>query len=177
MRHDRGDAESGVGLEVGGSLRYVNPARGLTLEGRGRMLVTHQDDYDEWGIGGLIRIAPGAGGRGLALNVEPTWGEAASGVHRLYAEGTAPGAAPHAAASATGRLDAELGYGLPIAGSRVVTPFGGFSMSGDGARRYRVGGRLAVSPSFVLSLAGERLESTAATNAEHGVMLQGVARW
>ena len=43
LRHDRGDAETGFGLEVGGRVRYADPAWGLTVEGTVRGLLAHED--------------------------------------------------------------------------------------------------------------------------------------
>ena len=64
LRHDGGDGETGNSLEVGGGLRYAAPASGLTIEGRARTLLHHSGDYEEWGVSALVRIAPGAAGRG-----------------------------------------------------------------------------------------------------------------
>ena len=41
---DSDDAETGFGVELGGSLRYSDPARGLTMEAKARALLTHEDD-------------------------------------------------------------------------------------------------------------------------------------
>ena len=59
LRQDGGDGVTGGGLEIGGSLRYRDPAAGLTVEGGGRVL-TGQVDYREWGLGGSVRLDPGA---------------------------------------------------------------------------------------------------------------------
>ena len=72
LRHDWGDAETGFGLELGGRVQYADPSLGLTIEGAVRGLLAHEDsDYGEWGASGSLRIAPGAGGQGLALAREP----------------------------------------------------------------------------------------------------------
>ena len=84
---DGGDGATGSGMEIGGSLRYLNPAAGITVEGRGRVLVAHGGNYEEWGIGGLIRFDPGAQGRGLSVSVQPTWGPSASGIDQLLNDG------------------------------------------------------------------------------------------
>ena len=61
-------------------------------------------------------------------------------------------------AQAPGRVDAEAGYAMgAFGGSGVITPYGGFSMSGD--RRYRAGWRLRLGDSFNLSLEGDRTEN------------------
>ena len=33
LRHDWGDAETGLGIEVGGRVQYADPTLGLTVEG------------------------------------------------------------------------------------------------------------------------------------------------
>ena len=86
MRNDGGDGETGTGIEAGGALRYADAASGLTVEGRVRTLLSHSGDYEETGVSGVVRLAPGASGRGLALAVEPAWGLTANGVRRLWGE-------------------------------------------------------------------------------------------
>ena len=65
-------------VELG--LRYQNPTSGLTVEARGRTLIAHGADYEEWGIGGLMSLDPGADSRGISLSLGPAWGEPQSGV-------------------------------------------------------------------------------------------------
>ena len=51
LRHDGGDAETGTGVEVGGSLRYADAASGLSFEARGRTLIAHEaSGFEEWGV-------------------------------------------------------------------------------------------------------------------------------
>ena len=72
LRNDGGDAETGFGLELGGELRYADPARGLTVELRGRDLLMLQDgDYRERGAAGAILPDPGAEGLGLSISMHP----------------------------------------------------------------------------------------------------------
>ena len=182
VRHDGGDAETGTGLEVGGGVRYVYPAWGLTLAANGRVLITHQDlGYDEWGAGGSLRVDPGAPGRGLALDVNSSWGNAASGVARLWALPDASELANDRAVATTvtaGRLDAEIGYGLG-AGDAVVTPYAGFTLDEGGDRAYRLGSRLSLGPSFSLSLEADRRERVGVEGVapDMGVTLNGTVRW
>ena len=138
LRHDWGDAETGFGLELGGRVRYADPALGLTIEAAVRGLLAHEDDdYQEWGASGSLRLAPGAGGQGLALTLAPTWGATASGVNGLWSRQTTAGLAPQGGTQAqAGRLNAQVGYGLwlPSTGG-LVTPFTGVSVTdGDGWR-------------------------------------------
>ena len=73
MRYDGGDTESGLGMEAGGGLAFVDPNRGLTIRVHGRTLLTHeQSGYEEWGLGGSIDFNPGGDGRGLSVGLRPT---------------------------------------------------------------------------------------------------------
>ena len=174
VRRDGGDAERGVGFEVGGAVRYVNPSIGLTVEITARRLMAHQQSgYSEWGAGGSLQFAPGGSDRGFSAKLGSSVGTAASGVEGLWAMGDARGLA--GGARAPGRLDAEAGYAMgAFGGSGVITPYGGFSMSGD--RKYRAGWRLSLGDSFNLSLEGDRTENPDAPS-RHGVALRGSLRW
>ncbi|MDE0386049.1 MAG: autotransporter outer membrane beta-barrel domain-containing protein, partial [Defluviicoccus sp.] len=92
LRSDGGDGETGGGVETGGGMRYADPASGLAAELRGRTLLVHGGDYEEWGVAGSLSFDPGAAGRGLAIGVAPGWGRTASGARRLWEAGIAPGA-------------------------------------------------------------------------------------
>ncbi len=180
LRHDGGDGITGTGIEIGGSLRYRDPATGLTIEGNGRVL-TGQDEFREWGLGGSVRLHPGAEGRGLSFSLVPTWGETSSGVARLWDQDVAELASDDTAANDNVpqmRLDSELGYGFgALGGHGLLTPYGGFSLAGEGSQRYRIGGRFEIGSSLNLSLEGERREPANDAAAEHGVMLRMQASW
>ena len=75
LRHDGGDAESASGVELGTGTSWSDPSRGLGSDLRLYGLVAHEDGgYDEWGVSGSLRMAPGASGRGLSLFMTPSWG-------------------------------------------------------------------------------------------------------
>ncbi|MCY4589490.1 MAG: autotransporter domain-containing protein [Alphaproteobacteria bacterium] len=169
MRHDGGDGETGNGVETGGGVRYADAASGLTLEGRALTLLAHSGDYEEWGVSGLVRLDPGAGGRGLALSAQPAWGRTASGVQRLWEAGATGEAVPddHAA----GRLNARLAYGIG-AGRGVLTPYTDVSLSVEGLRHLSLGGRLDIGPSVRMILEGVH-SRRARGAADRGVMLRG----
>ncbi len=180
LRHDGGGGITGTGIEIGGSLRYRDPAAGLTIEGNGRVLAG-QSDYREWGLGGSLRLDPGAEGRGLSFSLFPAWGETSSGVDRLWDQDVAELATDDGAANENVpqmRLDSEFGYGFGAFGGRgLLTPYGGFSLAGEGSQRYRIGGRFEIGSSLSLSLEGERLEPVNDAAAEHGMMLRGQMRF
>ena len=162
LRYDEGDGAAGAGLELGGELRYEHPGLGLTVAGQGRLLAAHEAAYEEWGVGGLLRLELGAGGEGLRLSVEPGWGVTASGTRELWEHGVpeqAPAALAAGSTAAGGRLEAELGYGLPAFDGRgMLTPYGGLTLGADERRDYRAGARLELE-AFELRLEGTRRES------------------
>ena len=178
LRYDEGDGAAGAGLELGGELRYEHPGLGLTVAGQGRLLATHQAAYEEWGVGGLLRLELGAGGEGLRLSVEPGWGVTASGTRELWEHGVledAPGALAAGSTEPGGRLEAELGYGLPAWDGRgLLTPYGGLTLGADERRDYRAGARLELE-AFELRLEGTRRERAGA-GADHELTLRGGLR-
>ena len=180
-RWDGGDGETGAGMELGGGVEWTLPSRGLSVEARGRALVAHQGDVEEWGVSGTARLSPGSGGRGLSLALSPRWGASESGLARLWDEGMTGRASPGAAADAdadtdTARLDAEVGYGIGFwEGSGLATPHAGVGYGNDGERRYRLGTRFAFGPDVAVGLQAERKEGTA--TPEHGAGLELRLRW
>ena len=160
LRHDSGDGLTGTGVEIGSGVRYTDPNQGLTLEGQARVLLDHEDDYDEWGIQGEIRVDPGPGGHGLSLSLTPSWGLPASTVGQLWSwDGSTdlPGARP----SMTGRLNATLGYGLPaLGGLGLWMPYADISLVNKGGMDFRLGSRFEVIESLSLGVEGGLLGDT-----------------
>ena len=183
LRHDGGDAETGTGVELGAGVSYQDPSSGLSVEAKARMLVAHADsDYEEWGVSGSVRLAPGERGRGLSFSLAPTLGAASSAAERLWGARDAGGLAPDGTFEAGRGLAGELGYGLALFGDRFTgTPNLGFGLS-DNARDWRIGWRLTSAvpgdPGFQIDLDATRREA-ANGNAPpgHGVMLRGAVRW
>ena len=161
LRHDGGDAETGTGIEIGGSLRYAS-AWGLSIEASLRGLVAHEDaDYREWGASGALRYDPGRQGRGLTAAILPTWGMAASGVEGLWDPAGARAMAPVGgvpANAAAGRMDAELGYGLvAFGGHGLLTPYARVALVESADQAWHLGTRLTLAQSLNFSLeAGHR---------------------
>ena len=184
LRHDGGDAETGLGVEVGGGLAFTDPSSGLTAELTGRALVAHaDDDYREWGVGGSLVLDPGAQGRGFSFVLRPAWGAEASAAERLLGGDPLTNlAANDDDNEPQGRLDAELGYGLPAFGGRFTgTPHAGFTL-GESAREFKLGWRLAPTTGkgldFDLGLEATRREAANdGGEAEHGIGLKLNARF
>ena len=177
LRRDGGDAERGIGMEARAGIRYTAP--GMTIEASAHSLFGHQRrEYEEWGASGSIRMAPGTSGRGVSLTVAPSWGAAASGVDRLWSIQDTSRLTPNSDPEPGGRLEAEIGYGMGMPGGRgVLTPYTGLSLSNDGERTYRLGGRWNVGPAFSINLEGDRREHADDGSPEHILMLRGTMRW
>ena len=177
IRYDGGDGDTGLGAELDGELGWSVPARGVTLRANGHVLLAHQSDLKEWGVGGLIRydIPGSAEGRGLSLRLQPSYGtESDSGqlwehqVTELESESDdAPGA----------RLAMGLDWGrAALSGRGLLTPYGNLELSEDGARVYRLGSRLEIGPAIHIDLGGDRKE-TADEAPEHGIDLAVRVSW
>ena len=177
LRHDGGDAETGTGLEVGAGLRYL--AGVLTIEAQVRTLLAHEaGGYEEWGVSGAIRLSPDASGLGASLTVLPAWGVPSGGVAQLWSHSDASAlVSKSAAAPAAGRLDAELGYGLPaLRGRGVLTPYARLALlEGDG-RSWHLGTRLALDSSLNLSLEGSS-RRVAGGETVHDLALRASVPW
>ena len=175
-RYDGGDGDTGSGIEAGGGLRYHDPARGLTVEGRVRTLLHHNGDYKEWGLGGLVKFDPGKSGRGLSVSVRPVWGQADSGVQRLWDSGVTLGAAD---SSDSARVHARVAYGIGTdtwAGAGILTPYTDVSLSRDGSRRLGIGGRFDIGSQVRMGLEGVHSQP-AGGEADHSILLRGELYW
>ncbi len=173
MRHDGGDAETGLGLEVGGGLGYTDPDEGLALETSARRLLVHRDSgYEEWGVGGSFRLyPPGELGRGLSLRLQSSYGVVESGVDRFWVPQGVDWS-QRSPAEQGGLFNAELGYGLGALGG-LVTSYADVGWSDRGTRTYRLGWRLSVEPSLRVEVAGGRCEYVAARSG-YEIRLRGI---
>ena len=179
-RYDGGDGQTGAGLETVAGLRYTSER--LEFEVRGRWLAAHAaEGYEEYG--GLARLAvkPRADGTGWQMDVAPRWGAAQGagllgGGAALLDGGAMPGAGLGGVQSATPRalsLESQVGYGVGVLdGYGVLTPYGGFALTGQETRQYRLGARLEVAERLNLSLEGIRREAARQQPANQGVQLQ-----
>ena len=89
------------------------------------------------------------------------------------------GLAPGGVANGT-RLDAEVGYGLPVGSRFVGTPTFGVGTSAYG-RDYRVGYSLGVmngeGTAFELGVDAQRRESPMGDGADNGVLARASVGW
>ena len=168
VRHDGGDGATGAGLELAAGLRYSSPADGVTVEARGRWLAAHRSSLEEWGAGGMVRVDPGAAGRGLSFSLAPSFGGArvAGALWERGVDREAQGAR-----NPTARLDAKLGWGFAAFGG-LLTPWGAAKLAGEEAHGLLVGASLAFGPAFALSVEGGRRAA-----ADDAVTLRGDLRF
>ena len=193
-RLDGGDAETALGVDLGGGLGFAAPKQGLALDLKARGLVAHEaSGFREWGASASLTWDPRPEtDRGLALTLRQSWGGSpAGGMDALLGRETLAGvaASPGSGAGASdnggdtpsaGRLEAELGYGIAMFGGGFTgTPYLGFGLT-DGGRDYRLGWRLNPAGrgdrGLALDLEATRREGADA-DAEHGVMLRATIRW
>ena len=180
-RQDGGDGLTGTGLEVAGGLRHGAP--GIDVELRGRWLAAHtQENTEERGVSLTVRMLPKDRGRGLSLSLSPRWGAGTGGADALW-RNEIPKGAPGAGSSRAGRLEGEVGYGLPLFGDRFTgTPNLGFGLSNGGARDYRIGWRLTSAvrgdPGFRVDLDAARREAgNGGEEPAHEAMLHAAVRF
>jgi opacity protein-like surface antigen len=148
-------ADSGIGFEIGGGVRYANPAHHLTAEVYSRTLLSHAaDGLRNWSASGSLRYDPRSGSaQGPYLTVAssrgsgPLGGPAAPGLADLI------GAVAQTSGDAAWGLSTEFGYGVLMPGGAATgTPWAGLSLM-HGVPEYRIGYRLKYDTGLHLSLA------------------------
>ena len=164
LRRDGGDAETGAGVDVAASLIASDPLTGLSVDVRVRTLLVHQDEgFRERGVSVSFSYDPTPQTPlGFTARVAPSWGgQAMSGADALWGRDTMEGLGAGGPGSGD-RIDAELGYALPVGSRLVGTPRFGVTTSEYG-RGYRLGYSLAVvqggAMSFQFGLDAQRRES------------------
>ena len=182
LRRDGGDAETGAGVDIGGGLIVSDRSTGLSADVRVRMLLAHQDEgFRERGLSVSFSFDPTPSTPlGFMAKVTPSLGgQAAGGAQALWGQETMAGM-PQGGVASGNRLEAELGYGMPVGSRLVGMPRFGIGTSEYG-RDYRLGYGLTVAQSgamsFELGIDAARRESPVQGGAEHGVQGRLTARW
>ena len=160
LRRDGGDGQTGSGMEVGGRIAWTALGSRLRMEARAHALLDGPDGMQEWGAGGFLELDPGANGTGLSMKLAPSWGPAFSGVGQTW-EQNPVAASPHRPPSLPrqSRLEAEIGYGIPVGELGLLQPFGAVQPGGGGgaSHLYRLGGRFRARPDLGLGVGVEAL--------------------
>ena len=170
LRHDSGDAETGLGIEAGARIRYT--AGRLAIEGAARTLLVHEaSGLREWGASATLRLNPSTGGHGLSMRLAPTWGAPQSAMGQLWSVDTPNGLARDQTFEPDHAIAAEVGYGLDLGHAPgVLTPYTGITVGN--ARSMRTGARWRVSERAALSIEAARWESSGADTAKSSIRLE-----
>ncbi len=169
VRQDGGSAETGTGLELGGGVRFANPAWHLRGEVRTQGLVMHTaDGFTEWGFSGSMQM--GSSTEGLMMLVRPSWGRGQG--MSMYRQQTildvvSVGRNMH-------RTELELGYGIPWkdGAARSVV---GMTQLPQGTM-YRLGGELRPRDWLSFSVYG-LAHGREAVLGDIGVNVQGMLQY
>ena len=151
-------------MDLGGGLIVSDALTGLSADVRVRMLLVHQDQgFRDRGVSLSFGYnSTPSTPLGFMAKLTPSWGgQATSGAQALWGRETMAGVADGGPA-AGGRLEAELGYGMPVGGRLVGMSSFGIGASGHG-RDYRLGYGLTVAQGgamhFDLGVYANRRES------------------
>ena len=181
-RRDGGDAETGLGIELGGGVSWTDAGLGVSLDLSGRRLLVHDDDdLADRGVSLVVTFDPDpASGRGPTISMKQDLGGAASGgIDALFAHdpledraGGDPGV----------RRTLEAAWGLPAFGGRFTgSPHAGLSTAGD-ARDWTLGWRLEPegerpgTPDLTFGTTAVRREDGDG-QATHSVGVEAGIRW
>ena len=182
LRQDGGDAETGAGADVAASLIASDPLTGLSVDVRVRTLLVHQaQGFRERGVSLSFSYDPTPSTPlGFTARVAPSWGgQAMSGADALWGRDTMEGLGAGGPGSGD-RIDAELGYALPVGSRLVGTPRFGVTTSEYG-RDYRLGYSLAVvqggAMSFQFGLDAQRRESLLQEKPDHSLVGRLTVGW
>ena len=184
VRRDGGDAETGFGADLGGGLALRLPVTGFTMDLAARGMLAHEaSGFGERGASAAVGYDPDPSSPlGLRVAVRQGWGAASTGgAHALLARPTLAGLGDQRAAFASARrLEASVGYAMPVFGGRFTgTPELGLALS-EGARDWRLGwqlGRLARGADGAVDLGVAATRREAAGAPVHGLSLGGSLHW
>ena len=180
-RWDGGDAETGLGAEVGGSLAYAHTGLGLAVDARGRYLVAHRESaFEEWGGSLTATLDPGQAGVGPSLRLTPGWGAEGSRIAQIWDGAevlrSKRGVGGRSRGLSPDRFALDAGYGLTSGARGLLTPYAGLSITRPSMRGYKAGARLEVGEQLDMGVEGRR-SRWAAGGARNEVMLHVRVRW
>ena len=182
LRHDAGHAETGSGVDVGGGLVVSDPSTGLSADVRVRMLLAHEaEGFRERGVSVSLAYNPTPSTPlGFVARGAPAWArQATGGAEALWGRDTMARMA-HGGFAAGNRLDADVGYGLPVGRRFVGTPTVGFGTSEHG-RDYRLGYTLGMLHNetlrFELGVDAQRRESPLTGGTSNGLLGRASVGW
>ena len=184
VRHDGGDAETGFGTDIGASLVWTDPNRGLSLELRGRGLLTHDaKGFRDQGVSGSFGWDPDpSSDRGWSFGLSQMMGASATGgvdallspdASQVFGMSNTAGSVDESGLESR-RLEMGLGYGYQVLGGRyTLIPELAVGLT-DTGREFRQGWSLIRtgqgSGSFEVNLEFHRSETEGGeTRPENGI--------
>ena len=177
VRYDKGDAEEGGGIELGGGFRFFDPSLDMVIDVNARGLLLHEESrFSEMGVSGSAHFTWGTRKRGLSVRVGSSWGDAASGAERLWSQVLHGESWPRAYRVKAHVLKPKWATGWTRPAAALIKPYAGLALSDRGSQTYRLGGRLRVGDRVSLRLEGDRRERVGG-DASHGIGLFGSIRW
>ena len=179
-RYDGGDAETGLGVELGGGMVWSAPQRGITLDVGGRTLLLHAaEGMKDWGVSASLIFDPNPETeRGLSVSLGQEWGgQATDGLDALFAANPLE---QRSGVEGTSHWSLKAAYGFPVfAGHFTGSPYLGLGI-GSGLRDYSIGWRLtpetAAQQDISLDLKATRSEDDGA-RPDHGVGFELRRNW
>ena len=156
-RFDGGDADRGAGVETGFRLGYLDANNGLDVVMLGRVLVVHESDYRDWGLGVQASWDPGEKQRGFRVSVTSTRGQDGVGRTTLWNNAnmvTRPPGMGAMGMSSQSRMEIEVAYygGLKTLGlPGLLTPYSRLRWAGQG-RELAWGTAWSLPPRLQLAL-------------------------
>ena len=181
VRRDGGDAEVGAGLDVGGGLVLADGPSGLQVDVRIRRLVMHEvDGFAEHGFSVAVSYDPRpTTPLGLRATVAPAWGgDSRSSAEALWAADAMRQAGYREPAG--NRVDAQIGYGLPLGSRLVSTPQVGVTTSRWGRDLrlgYAVGTLTREDVSVDVGVDAQVRENPLLGGADKGVLARAAIGW
>ena len=184
LRHDGGDGEDGMGIELGVGVAYQSHDNALTFDFSGRSVaINSNSDFREWSVSTSLMYDPRPNtDRGLAVALNQSTGTGLAGdVDSLMNTAAAEDFVQQQDPMKSGSLQAEAAYGVPAFGGRMTSaPLVGYSLSDD-VQETKIGWRLTPERpkwgSFELATEVTRSDPANDDDSEYALGVQSVMQW
>ncbi len=180
VRYDHGDAETGLGIDAGGSIVWSNPKSGFDLSLKGRTLISHKDkNYRDTGFSvSLDYDSSPSRRRGFQMTIAQEWGgESAGSIDSLFADPVSNTGGENQSDVSSWRIDLAYEHELP--GSFIGKPYTSFLKS-ETQREISVGWQL-LSPSKSDTKISHNIKATRTNSIggdiSHQIGLEIGVRW
>ena len=167
---DAAGLPGGDGNELNLKMEYNHSRFSLELGSRTLELGQGDGGYEEEGFFVSLKLASRLDQRGLALSLQPSWGDTtSSSAQRLWSEGQLDSLVGQGGLDAAGQTQAEISYGLlsSLGGGGLLTPYGKLD-TGRGASNATLGMRLELNRGLQLSLEHSGKYDSGFKGLDHG---------